>query len=90
MIKIKNIKQKSGLMLFFDGFYDGMKSFGAAIIAITNFILLLPVYILGVGLVSLIARIVGKHFLNIKKEKKKTYWDDKTERPKFEDFYRQF
>ena len=81
------------MTLFFKGWYAGMKQFGGAIVAITNFILLVPVYLIGVGVTSLVAKIFGKHFLNLKKPDKKleTYWLKKEEKKSSkEDCYRQF
>ncbi len=81
------------MTLFFKGFYAGMQQFGGAIVAIINFILLILVYIIGVGITSIIAKISGKHFLNLKKpdKKLKTYWLNKGEKkPSKEDCYRQF
>ena len=79
--------------LFFKGFLKGMNTFGGIIINVVNFILLLPVYIVGVGLTSIVAKVVGKHFLNLKRPNKKqdTYWVAKdTRKKKLEEFYRQF
>lgn len=75
-----------------------MKKFSANMVAITNLILLLLVYLLGVGISSIVAKIIGKKFLDLKKpdknhsdKKVKSYWIQK-ERKKhtLEDSYRQF
>lgn len=80
-----------GLILFFKGFYTGMKNFGAGVTNITNFILLLPVYFVGAGLTSIVAKIVGKHFLNLKKTNKKTYWVKKENKKiNLDDYYKQY
>lgn len=70
----------------------GMKEFGEKIATVVNTILLLLVYIVGVGVTSLIARIFRKHFLEKKTSKKaSSYWSDlnikKQERGKY---YKQF
>lgn len=58
--------------------------------SIVNFILLSFVYFIGVGLTSLIAKISNKKFLDLKKENKDSYWEDKEVSNKFEDHFRQF
>jgi len=69
-----------------------MKQFGEKITTVVNTVLLLLVYVVGVGVTSLVARIFRKHFLERKTSKKKTsYWSDlnikKQEREKY---YKQF
>ena len=83
----------NGFSLFFKAFYEGMKTFGACIVDIVNFVLLIPVYFIGVGLTAIIAKMFGKHFMNLKKpdKKAKTYWVDKEQKkPKIDDFYKEF
>jgi hypothetical protein len=77
---------------FSKGFAQGFKDFGNNISIIVNSVLLLIVYILGVGITSLIAKIFGKHFLEMKLSKKeKTYWSDLNLKKKpIEEYYRQF
>tara|TARA_Y100000310_G_scaffold330908_1_gene403485 strand:+ start:976 stop:1218 length:243 start_codon:yes stop_codon:yes gene_type:complete len=72
--------------------YKGQKIFGEDIAAIINSVLLTIVYILGIGLTSLTAKILRKSFLDLKPSpRKKTYWQDLniTKRP-LEEYYRQF
>ena len=64
------------MMEFFSGFKKGMKHFGNCLTIIINSILLLVVYAIGVGITSLVAKLVRKHFLNTKPTKEKTYWTD--------------
>lgn len=77
---------------FFQGFKKGTKDFGHNISTIINSVLLSIVYIIGVGLTSVIAKLVGKHFLDTKtSEKADTYWTDLDLKKKsIEDYYRQF
>lgn len=77
---------------FFIGIKKGMNSFGSSISVIINSALLLAVYILGVGLTSIVAKLTGKHFLETKKSKEeKTYWTDLNLKKKnIEEYYRQF
>ncbi len=77
---------------FFKAFKKGFLNLGEIIVTMVNFILLLVVYIIGVGITALIARITGKHFLELKKpEHIKTYWKEYglKKEPK-ERYYRQF
>jgi len=77
---------------FFKGLKEGQKSFGEDIAEIINLILLGIVYLIGVGLTFIIARIFGKHFLELKIDKnRKSYWGDlKIGNLKKEEYYRQF
>ncbi len=88
----------SSLRTFLKGCKDGMRLFGQNIALIVNTLLLIVVYALGVGLTSLIAKMAGKHFLEmeLKKDRKKkggqkSYWQDLNlkKRP-MEEYYRQF
>ena len=65
---------------------------GNKISTVINSILLLIVYIIGVGLTAIAAKIVGKHFLQLKlDQKKKTYWEDLNLKKKpIDEYYRQF
>lgn len=80
------------LKMFFDGFQKGMKDFGSNINLIVNSILLLIVYLVGVGITSLLAKLSGKHFLERKISlEKKTYWSDlNLKKKELEKYYRQF
>ena len=71
---------------------DGQKAFGEDIAAIINTFLLSVVYIIGVGLTSIAARIFGKKFLNLQIDKNaETYWEDlNLDKKKMEEYYRQF
>jgi cytochrome c biogenesis protein CcdA len=77
---------------FLKGLKKGARNFGETISIIANSLLLLLVYLIGVGLTSLIAKLAGKKFLEAAPSKKqKSYWSAlglKT-RP-IEEHYRQF
>jgi len=77
---------------FLKGFKKGMHSFGSIIAGIINAVLLLSVYMLGVGLTSLVARLLKKKFLDIRIEKdRSTYWSDlNLKKEDMENYYRQF
>lgn len=80
------------LKQFFKGFKKGTTNFGHNITLVINSILLSLVYIIGVGLTSIAAKLFGKHFLDIKwSKKKKSYWSDLNLKKKpIEEYYRQF
>ncbi|MEK6871328.1 MAG: hypothetical protein AABX16_00320 [Nanoarchaeota archaeon] len=77
---------------FLEGMKEGQKLLGEDIAQIINLILLSIAYILGVGITSLIAKIVGKHFLELNIDKnKKSYWEElQLGTRKKEEYYRQF
>jgi large-conductance mechanosensitive channel len=62
------------IKLFFKGFHEGFKSFGLVISTIVNFLLLMIVYFVGVGLTSVFGKAFKKEFLDMKK-RNKTYWE---------------
>ena len=76
-------------MNFWSSFGNGMKNFGQTISSIVNLVLLLFVYVFGIGLTSIIAKISGKVFLDTKKAK--SYWTtlDEKKHPQ-EEYLRQF
>jgi len=73
------------------GFRRGMKNFSYNIALIVNTISLSFVYIIGVGITSIIAKLVRKHFLELKLSKKDSYWSklNLKKRP-INHYYRQF
>jgi len=76
---------------FYKGFKAGMRMFGENIVFIINTLLLTFVYLIGVGLTSILAKIMGKHFLDTKLSKKDTYWNNlKLKKKPIEEYYRQF
>ena len=77
---------------FYDGFINGMKKFGHVTYSTINYGLLLVVYFFGVGLTSIFAKVLKKHFLEIKISKRvKSYWSDIDLKKKpIEKYYRQF
>ncbi len=77
---------------FVNGFKKGQKGFGEVISSIVNLILLLLVYILGIGLTYIVARFAKNKFLALSPDnEKKTYWEDLnlTKKP-MEEYCRQF
>ncbi len=83
----------SRLKEFFNGFSRGFKEFGHKSIGmLVNSALLFFVYLFGVGLSAVIAKISGKRFLDKEISKKsKSYWSklDLKKKP-VEEYYRQF
>jgi hypothetical protein len=74
------------------GLKKGARDFGETLAIILNSLLLLLVYIFGVGLTSLIAKLAGKKFLETKPSKQqKSYWSSLSPRKRpIEEDYRQF
>jgi hypothetical protein len=77
---------------FLIGMKDGSSDFGFGVSKVVNFILLSFVYVFGVGLTSLVARLKGKHFLDMEIDKgAKTYFVNETIKTKDRDeYFRQF
>ena len=69
-----------------------MEAFGLSINSLISTVLLLTVYVLGVGITALIARAVGKKFLPMDSpQHRDTYWTDlHLTRESIEKYYRQF
>ena len=58
---------------------------------VVNFILLSIVYFIGIGIVSISTKIFGRHFLEIKKQNKKSNWHEhKVTKQPLENYYRTF
>lgn len=73
-------------------FAQGFKDFSNSITALINALLLVPIYVIGVGITAITAKLVRKHFLerDITPEKE-TYWVDlNLKKEKLENYYRQF
>ncbi len=67
------------------------EKFGLFVASIFNFIFLLPVYFIGVGITSIFVKVTGKDILFLKKTAEKSYWKEynlKTQ--KKEDYQRMF
>ena len=79
-------------MQFFKGFREGMHDFSSSISTIVNSTLLTIVYLIGVGVTALLAKMFKKKFLEIScSEKKESYWSDCDLKKKpLEEYYRQF
>lgn len=77
------------LNAFFSGFKEGFTSFSHIITNTVAFILLAFAYIVGVGLVAVISKMAGKHFLDLK-SKGSSWIKRDAKKPTIEDFYRSF
>lgn len=77
---------------FFKGMGKGMKFFGTLITTIVNSVTLIVVYIIGIGLTALIAKLSKKELIQKKLSyNKETYWTDlNISNKKMDDYYRQF
>ena len=69
-----------------------MKNFGENIATLINFLLLSIVYIFGVGITKIFAKLLRKNFLELKLNvKNKSYWSKlDLKKKEIEDYYRQF
>ena len=74
------------------GLKSGFNDFGHNLTLVVNCLLLLAVYIVGVGTTAFVAKLTGKHFLPIKRPKQQdSYWEKLDLRTKpADDYYRQF
>ncbi len=79
-------------MKIIDDFMDGQKMFGEDISRIVNTVLLTIVYILGVGLTSIVAKLAKKNFLDLKINKEtESYWSElNLGKSPMQEYYRQF
>lgn len=86
----KEDSRMNSLKFFFKGIRLGMDLFGVFITTLVNTLLLFLVYIIGVTMVALPAKIMKKKFLDTEK-RDKSYWEELhlTKKSK-EDYYRQF
>ncbi|MCF7862269.1 hypothetical protein K9M79_08595 [Candidatus Woesearchaeota archaeon] len=74
----------------FKAFKKGMHNFTTNISIIINTILLIIVYFIGVGITFIFAKMVGKHFLDMKLSKG-SYWKTLNLKKKpMVSYYRQF
>ncbi len=80
------------LKLFFRGLKEGFIEFGHAVSGIVNTVVLSVVYLLGVGVTSLAAKIAGKTFMDVRLEPgSASYWREFEKKDaRIEDAYRQF
>ena len=76
---------------FFRGFKEGFQVFGHVVAGTVNFVLLLVIYVFGIGVTSVIAKATGKRFMDTKNTVKETYYiSRKIEKEKLENYFRQF
>ena len=80
------------LRLFLIDFRKGFIEFGYNLSVLVNTLLLFVVYMLGVGLTSVAAKLAGKRFIEKKISKDlKTYWSDlNLKKEPMEKYYKQF
>ena len=78
-------------MKIIDEFGKGLKEFSENIAIIVNSVLLSVVYLIGIGLTSIFAKIFRKHFLDLKPDNCNSYWTDlNIGKKKLNECYRQF
>lgn len=64
------------LLIILKGGWQKFKVFGEFIASIVNFILLLPVYFIGVGMSAVFLKISGKKALELIPDKQQRYWKE--------------
>jgi hypothetical protein len=73
------------------GFGEGFKEFSGKIAKLFNSLILAIVYFGGVGPVSIISKLFGKHFIELKSGRKSSYWrDHEPVSEDIEDYYKSF
>jgi len=77
---------------FFRGFSEGFQLFGKNVRILVNVALLSIVYVVGIGITSVFAKMFGKHFLDMKISKeRKSYWSDlDLKKRSLDEYYKQF
>ena len=75
---------------FWKGLKQGMQGFGQTITMVVNSILLSIVYLVGVGITSIIAKLFRKKFLELQLKKQESYWVTIKQKENKENYYRQF
>ncbi|MBT3940945.1 hypothetical protein HOD83_02455 [Candidatus Woesearchaeota archaeon] len=67
-------------MNFVQGVKDGFKEFGERVTSVVNFVLLLIVYVIGVGITTILAKITKQKLLDFSfKDGRDSYWVDHKE-----------
>ena len=71
------------LKLFFNQIKLGFKEFGEVLSFLINTLLLFLVFVLGIGIIAIIAKLLKKKFLDLYPDKNlKSYWVSKVNRNK--------
>lgn len=79
----------NALIVFFRGFRQGFRNFSHVITDIVNFVFLFLVYFIGVGVVSIISKLLGKHFMDLKNNGS-SWVERKLKKRPIEEYYRLF
>lgn len=79
----------SRIGVFFIGIKHGAKNFSCVVTDIINFVLLLFVYVVGIGIVSMISKLLGKYFIDLKGTKS-SWVIRKLKKGPIEEYYRTF
>lgn len=81
----------ANLKTFWSSLHRGLRDFSEPIGVIVNSALLLIVYVVGVGLTVLLAKLSKKNFLNLRiDQRRSTYWEDFPMPKNKESYYSQF
>lgn len=75
--------------LFLKSFVRGFQAFGMHVTTVVNFVLLLIVYFVGIGLTSLFGKAARKRFMELNPQSE-TYWTELKLSYKKEDYKKMF
>ena len=77
---------------FFIGIYKGYKYFGECVSSLINLVAFSLTYFLGVGITSIIGKLIENDFISDCKNEVETYWvnSEISKKNKLEDYYKQF
>lgn len=79
-----------GASTLFGSLKQGMREFTESVSGFINAILLFVVYLIGVGLTALVAKLFRKHFLDLRRSSSASYYLPKKPITTKDDYYRQF
>ena len=72
-------------------YLNGFKAFGHIITSIVNFILLALVYFIGIAVVAIFSKLVGKRFIDTEKHDRPSHWKTYNLSTKpLKEYFRQF
>jgi len=77
------------LIIFLKGLRQGFRNFSHLLTDVVNFVLLLIVYLIGIGIVSIISKLFGKRYLDLKSNGS-SWVVRKLKKKPIEEYYRLF
>ena len=77
------------LIIFLKGFIKGFRNFSHVITDAVNFVMLFFLYLIGIGIVSIVSKLLGKRFMDLKSSGSSWVIRKLKKRP-IEEYYRLF